>query len=210
MESNTQNTTLLVDIGNSNIKLRIDNNNQIISLSDFNKQILPAHTRAIISDVSASNLYTQFNNPILIKAKAYKDLKFNYDLSQLGVDRYLAIIATYELFGADKALIIDIGSAITIDKIENRIHTSLGIAPGLLRLRSTFSFNGKESKTAFDIGTLNMLKDYILSTISRHSKYQTIITGGGQELINISDKNINYKPNLVLDGLKFYTNYFLN
>jgi pantothenate kinase type III len=193
---------LLVDIGNSNINLQIDNIYTTIAINDFDKKLLPKHNKSLISCVANFELVDNFNNPKIVEKLPYKNINFAYDLEQLGVDRYLVIIAGINLFPKQNLLIIDIGTAITLDKIVGDNHTSIGIIPGLEKLKNTFDFKGNDSKNTFANACSDMLKIYLEKIIFDNQNSQILITGGNQSLLKISGKNISYHQNLTLDGMQ--------
>jgi pantothenate kinase type III len=194
---------LLVDIGNSNINLQTDNIYTTIAINDFDKKLLLKHNKSLISCVANFELIDNFNNPKIVEKLPYKNINFAYDLGQLGVDRYLAIIAGFNIFPNTNFVVIDIGTAITIDKIVGGNHTSIGIIPGLEKLKNTFDFRGDDSKNTFANACSDMLKIYLEKIITEHKNYKILITGGNQNLLKITNENISYHQNLTLDGLKY-------
>jgi pantothenate kinase type III len=197
---------LLVDIGNSNINLQIDNIYTTIAVNiavnDFDKKLLPKHNKSLISCVANFELIDNFNNPKIVEKLPYKNINFAYDLGQLGVDRYLAIIAGFNIFPNTNFVVIDVGTAITIDKIVGDNHTSIGIIPGLEKLKNTFDFKGNASKNTFANACSDMLKIYLEKIITEHKNYKILITGGNQNLLKITNENISYHQNLTLDGMQ--------
>jgi pantothenate kinase type III len=71
---------LLVDIGNSNINLQIDNIYTTIAINDFDKKLLPKHNKSLISCVANFELIDNFNNPKIVEKLPYKNINFAYDL----------------------------------------------------------------------------------------------------------------------------------
>lgn len=190
--------TLLVDIGNSNISWRIGQTYQSTPIADFDPNTLPAYQRCFISCVGAFEWLKVFKNPQIVKPKLYKNLSFDYDLTQLGADRFLAIIAAFEQYGAQDLMIIDIGTFVTIDYIHHHQHSSGGIAPGLQLLRKTHQFSGDDSQSAWRLGTQNLLHSYIKDRVAGF-KGKILITGGGQQIYK--SNKVDYHQNLVIQGL---------
>ncbi len=208
---------LFIDIGNSNIKWRFNKKSYLSNISKFTLNKLPKATDTWISCVANYNLVNKLKANV-VKPKTYKDLIFNYNLSQLGVDRYLTIIAAYEMYPHTAKLIIDVGSAITTDLVVANNYHGGNIAPGLSALKNSlikfatdeYSLNkdklyANNSKENWLIGTKKMLEYYIIqSAINFKKQYnngQVLITGGGAKYIKIKD--VEYIDNLVLDGLHY-------
>jgi len=194
--------TLFVDIGNSSINFQIDGVYTTTNLKIFDKSLIPLHKKSIISCVGDKNLITLFNSPIIVHSKNYKNIIFNYDFNQLGVDRFLAIIAGVNLFPNKSVMILDIGTCITIDYIIDNTHYSGGITPGKNLMQNSFNFDGKDSKNAWNTGIKSMIKSYLIDKIDKFNGV-VLITGGGQNIIEVQGKNINYYQNLVIKGMVF-------
>jgi pantothenate kinase type III len=214
--------TLLVDVGNTNTKLRTQSKDIIIANNNLDTSLIPEHKNSIISCVADTKLIDNFNNPTLAIPQKYKDIEFNYNLQELGVDRYLAIIAGYNLYPNKDIMIIDIGTFITIEtlSVNNQYfdgvqYFSGGIAPGFDTLKSSYKFNGEDSQLNVELGLANMIIAYVSYSINNSGCDDILITGGSwvffeQAVLELcSQNNIIYHDNLVLDGLKFYADAFL-
>jgi type III pantothenate kinase len=145
------------------------------------------------------------------------------DSSKLGVDRFLAMLGALKHFPNSHLLIIDVGSAVTFDVINNKGEHQGGlIMPGLKALResfSKFSTNNQVLKStsiktnteeAWQSGTHAMLISSINNQIQEYeSKYpngEVLICGGiVKEVLLDLPITINYFDNLVLDGLESYS-----
>lgn len=202
--SQSKQTQLLVDIGNSNINWRIAEHYHSTKIADFDANLIPPHKSCLISCVAHFELIEAFKNPRIIKPKPYKNLSFDYDLTQLGVDRFLAIIAAFEAYPEQDLMIMDIGTFVTIDYIRNHQHSSGGIAPGLQLLTQTHHFSGADSQAAWRLGTQNLLQAYIKDRLS-YFKGKILITGGGQQFIKLH--KVVYHQNLVIQGLAIINEY---
>lgn len=192
-------SSLFVDIGNSNINFLIDKKYLSIPVTNFSKKQIPAHNKALISCVANHYIIDNFNNAQIAKTCSYKNLKFNYDLKQLGIDRFLSIVASYEKYPNNDLMIIDIGSFVTIDVVKKHTHTSLGIIPGVEKIKNIHKFYGNDSQKAWDTGIDNMLINYV-KKYTQNFKGKVLITGGGQKMVKIP--NAIYCQNLVIEGLK--------
>jgi type III pantothenate kinase len=140
------------------------------------------------------------------------------DYQQLGVDRWLAMIAAYGKT-TDAVIVVDAGSAVTIDIVgADGLHQGGYIVPGLrLMHRALWQGTDKikvDANQAADIGSPGITTDeavdkgcllLLVSTIEslvNHHQSQLVITGGDGLLLqdNLS-VNASYYPDLVLEGL---------
>jgi len=141
--------TLSLDLGNTRLKWWIDSTNEVAEGAIDNRALesglrgLPwAHIREIriasvrdpsvtmavaslVDSLSAPhcsvNLVTVTHCPDLLALP-------NTNLQQIGVDRFLAMLAVSDV--ADVVIVIDAGTALTIDVIEARVHQGGYILPG--------------------------------------------------------------------------------
>ena len=133
------------------------------------------------------------------------------------------MLGALEHFPNDHLLIIDVGSAVTFDVINNKGEHQGGlIMPGLKALRESFSkFSTNDlalkstslktnTEEAWQSGTHamlissinNQIKDYVL----KHPNGEVLISGGiVKEVLSELPNTINYYDNLVLDGLESYS-----
>ncbi|MCQ4289584.1 type III pantothenate kinase [Pseudomonas stutzeri] len=147
------------------------------------------------------------------------------DQQRLGLDRWLAIVAAYDMCG-EACLVIDLGTAITVDLVA-RDGTHLGgyIAPGVALLRgrllahtrriqydsegaalvlSDFS-PGRSTAEAVDRGCLTMARSYVSSQIAFAESYLgsdfvTYVTGGDAPLV-ADVREVRCVADLVFRGL---------
>lgn len=190
---------LLVDIGNSNISWKIDDHYYSVSIKDFQNSTIPQHQASTIAYVANYDLIQYFTNPTIVKPKPYKDLVFNYNLEQLGVDRFLGLVAGVKKYPKQDFMLVDIGTFVTIDYVQNGKHIDGGIAPGLHRLQAGKIFAGDDSQKSWKKGTENMFRDYI-DKRTTDFKGKILITGGGFNIVDIEQGE--YHQNLVIEGLK--------
>ena len=139
---------LVVDIGNNFFKLGIfENSNLIFSFSDKNdridieiEKIICKHrelTNALISNVSSlniSDILDRFNiKTYELDSTFVFPFKLNYKTPEtLGNDRLALAAAATILFPNSNNLVIDAGTCITIDFIDNNNHFRGGsISPGV-------------------------------------------------------------------------------
>ena len=209
------NSLLLVDIGNTNINYKKSDEKAIKTtpLTQFKITDLPKTDDICVASVSQNAFNFPQKTIFATTQKSYKNLTNGYqDITQLGVDRWLSLIAIYEQFPQQDCLIIDIGSAITMDILKkDGQHTSLGIMPGFDWLKSTKpAFNNiqkKDTFNAWDTGCRLMIIDTINNRTSHYKNHQIIFTGGGAKYF-LTEFNFDYQiyDNLVLTGLNFWHN----
>ena len=140
-------SNIFIDIGNSAIKwkmpyLKVHSKN----LDNFLSNKLPQADKAWVSVVAydhiIEDLKTHFKEVHIVKAqKQFSKLKIAYDdSSSLGSDRFCAMLGSMDHFPDKPLLVIDVGSAMTFDVLdENGLHLGGLIMPGLNSLRKSFS-----------------------------------------------------------------------
>ena len=221
---------IFVDIGNSAVKWRtIESNVYSKSVDEFLLNTLPQANNSWVSAVANShiveNLEDHFDTVHLVNSQSkFNNLKISYDdASTLGSDRFLAMLGATEHFPNKALLIIDIGSAMTFDVInEDGYHQGGLIMPGLGALRKSFSkfettdlstnIDGLVSNTtdAWKSGTQSMLLSSINSQIEKFNEIYSdgivTICGGLVNEIKIElPEPVQIFDNLVLDGLECYS-----
>ncbi|MBQ0721476.1 MAG: type III pantothenate kinase [Gammaproteobacteria bacterium] len=141
---------------------------------------------------------------------------------RLGVDRWLTILAAWDLFG-NRCVVIDAGSALTVDFVDDRGHHLGGyILPGKrMMLAALFggtsgvrvntaqvpsSDYGKNTDAAVHNGCFTMTLALIEKVMHQDSEVEgwknIALTGGDAEslLAHLPDTVV-HRPDLVLDGL---------
>jgi len=217
--------SILVDIGNTNTKWKFEENYFILPTENFEFGKLPSCSKIWVSNVSSKSFNTKNCHVDFVESHdRYKSLINAYkDFKLLGCDRWFGMIASYEASQGKSFILVDIGTAITID-IVNQFGTHLGglIFPGLKKVRECFNnFSissdknidqiGLSTEEAWTIGTLNLIVNAVNYKI-RELKVKfpdalIFITGGGYfEILEFLEFDHSYHENLVLDGLEFYVN----
>jgi len=239
--------SLLVDVGNSRIKwaistkLTIDNHGSFILKKLSLRESLDSHWQQIknpkhvwISNVAGKGIALTLSdfikdkwgiNPVFAQVQRESGGVVNgyEDANQLGIDRWLAIVAAWNKYHAPTC-IVDCGTAITIDGISNTgRHIGGLIIPGIdLMLNTlntaTYGINtGAKYTPKLDFGlstsacivngtgfTVVSLIDKVVEKIqSEHAKeICCVISGGYAEKINhLLSFNFDAEPHLVLHGL---------
>ena len=140
-------SNLFIDIGNSAVKWRT-HETEVFSqnIDTFSLKSLPKADTVWVSAVAHTNIleaiktkYTNVKEVHSLKQSGKLTLAYK-DSSKFGVDRFLAMLGALEHFPNDHLLIIDVGSAVTFDVINNKGEHQGGlIMPGLKALRESFS-----------------------------------------------------------------------
>jgi type III pantothenate kinase len=228
---------LIVDIGNSFYKLAEFENKKFIKLYRFSEvddcvELMKQnkYTKSIISSVrSIDTLLFETMERLNIN---YTVLNHETDLpignryktkESLGVDRIAACVAANHYRRFENILVIDAGTAITFDYMnEDNEYLGGSISPGLeMRYKALNHFTGKLPlyKVEFEYNKLGgtteeciragvqngfifEIQKYIHDFRIKHSSAQVFVTGGDSDFIksNIEEDCI-YNSNLVLDGL---------
>jgi len=222
-------SNLFIDVGHSAIKWRLADSavsNQPIE--DFSADSLPESSAVWLSHVahydSVEAIKKKFPSLIIIRTPAeYKTLSVAYPIpNELGVDRFLAMLGAQKHHPNKNLLIIDIGSALTVDVVaETGKHHGGLIMPGLSALRSSFEkfatnstlkgFSGLQNatKAAWLGGTESMLiasiKTQIDDFLNCYTNSKVILTGGGaKDVASSINASVEIYDNLVLDGIEYY------
>lgn len=147
------------------------------------------------------------------------------EATRLGVDRWLGVIEAHALYGA--AIVVDFGSAVTLDVIEaTGQHQGGYIVPGLSLLRRSLATDtadvlfegaqatglepGKNTGQAVEQGLLRMLRAFVVDVVVAHQQklddtYTLVVTGGdADQILPLLPAELAVKRHdgLVLDGLQ--------
>ena len=223
-------SNIFLDIGNSAIKWRTKESNVYSkNVNEFSLTTLPQADTAWVSAVAnlhiVDDLGTHFDRVNLIPSqKKFNNLNISYDdPTSLGSDRFFAMIGAITYYPKKPLLIIDIGTAMTFDVInQDGYHQGGLIMPGLEVLRKSFlkfettdvstNIDGLASKTtdAWKSGTKAMLFSSINDQIEKFNDMfsdgiVTICGGLVHEIKNELPKSVQIFDNLVLDGLECYS-----
>ncbi len=235
---------LAVDIGNTSTKIALYEGREILKKERLKHPDTDAVgkftgrksvSRVIISSVnhdpSALIDFLRDKGAVvhLLTCKSHYPFTIAYDTPEtMGVDRLAAAAgATLHHPGAD-LLVIDAGSAVTLDVVIDGSFLGGSISPGLsMRFRalheftgrlpltdvgSDFSFPGRSTKDAITggvvMGLVFEINEYIRTFEKRHKKLVTVITGGDSEIItSFTDRKMFLHPDLVTDGLNYLLEY---
>jgi len=172
----------------------------------------------------------QLNVNWVQSTKQHAGIRNHYDIpEQLGIDRWLAVIAARQWQTTGQLCVIDCGTAITVDVLTQDNHYVGGlIAPGNLtmqqillkqtdalaqlfqqptaspRLLATNTTDGIQWGCLY--ATVGLIH-YIAAQLRQQTETKVILTGGGaEELLPLLPNDINYVPELVLLGLAAVAN----
>ena len=235
---------LVVDIGNNFFKLGIfENSNLVFSFFEKNdkidveiEKIIRSYskiTSALISNVSSIKINDILNK---LNIKIYEldstfifPFKLNYKTPEsLGNDRLALAAAATILFPNSNNLVIDAGTCITIDFINNNNHFMGGsISPGvkmrydslnhytanlpLLKNENNFNYPGDSTNASIHAGIIggvsNEINGFIKQINSRNDKVNVILTGGDAKILSKTLKiTIFANQNFILEGLNSILN----
>jgi len=151
---------LLIDIGNSFIKICITSENKILYQSKFMhdawtdslKKIAYPISKCIICDSgklkteSLHDIKLITDKVITLTSLTLLPIEIDYETPEtLGSDRIAAAVGAYFMFPNQNNLIFDLGTAITIDFIDSKgVYKGGNISPGIdLRFKSLHQFTDK-------------------------------------------------------------------
>jgi len=152
---------LVIDIGNSLTKVGIFDEGELVETicyNEFNfsrlvalKSVYSGLNKAILSSVAGLDvgllkvLVEQFDQFIEFNHHTPVPIENLYESKEtLGVDRIAAAVGAISLFPGKNLLVIDAGTAITFDLINNNRFLGGNISPGLkMRLRALHEFTQK-------------------------------------------------------------------
>jgi type III pantothenate kinase len=142
---------------------------------------------------------------------------------QMGVDRWLAILAAWQAFGRD-CVVVDAGSAVTVDLLDSRArHLGGYIVPGLKLMRESLrvgtarvKVEGEGSREvvpgcttvqAVMNGCQLMVAGLVDRAVAQLSgnigEVKIVVTGGdGELLLPLLSGDVEYVAELVMDGLE--------
>ena len=237
---------LVIDIGNSSSKFAVYSNESLIEsfvvkkleISDIENLLARKNNirRCILSTVKKkdSELISMLNERIgyflLLDHDTPLPIRNLYkSKSTLGYDRIASAVGASKLFPGRNLLIIDVGTAITIDIVSaDNAYLGGNISPGLsLRFRSLHDFTdnlplvnweesselmGKDTESAILSGVLNgiifELQGYIERLKLRYSDLKVLMTGGDAKIFDKKlKKTIFVDSNLNLFGLHRILDY---
>ena len=232
-----------IDIGNTRAKWRLSAGDEIIEYGVFDTQCeswsplaaLRDHhpERVRVSNVAGEAVAQRVNDiaekvfgvgaEFALSSHTVGEVSSGYEKpEQLGVDRWLAILAGWDLF-QKRCVVVDAGSALTLDFLdEQAAHLGGYIVPGqqmmvdaLFGGTSGVRVNasqcpgadyGQNTANAVHNGcfalTLSLIEKVIIEGRQGAGLVNMVLTGGDAELLlEHLPHSVVHKPHLVLDGL---------
>jgi len=230
-----------IDIGNTRAKWRLSSEGSSIECGALDTrsedwavlESLRSHRpeRVRVSNVAGADVAQRvqhivadtfgLNAEFAVASRIVGEVVSGYEQPErLGVDRWLALLAGWELFGS-RCIVVDAGSALTFDFLdEQAMHLGGYIIPGQqMMLNSLFGGTsgvradasqaeglsyGRNTDSAVHNGCLAMTVALIEKMIRAQGQGMTnlVLTGGDAEsLLMHLPSSIVHVPDLVLDGL---------
>lgn len=222
--------TCFVDIGNTRIKYSVnDHVGEAESILQLSHVLLQLNVNEVIVACVAGKadqlkVFCDEQGIVFYRARVAADaigLRLVYsDISKLGVDRWLAMVAAIGLFADQNLVVVDAGTALKIDAVTKAsAHIGGSISPGI-----KMSFNALQQNTAqlpsvsaeFDghLGTDtlgSMRYGVVMSAVALISKtvvdlpgeFKLVLTGGDAVLLAAHlNSPVEVIDNLVIGGLK--------
>ncbi|MFQ3251725.1 MAG: type III pantothenate kinase [Glaciecola sp.] len=233
---------LLIDVGNTSIKVAnydpVTTSMAPIQRFKLVEELRPSLERAshaYLSNVGKDEVSAEIrslcvatNTPLFIartEAEAHGLTNSYLKPSNMGVDRWLAMLACMRRSSQKTFLVVDIGTAMTIDAVENGKHLGGWIVPGVSLMRESLFkntqrvFGDAENKLSTEFANdtpdcvSNGCNAQILGTLllaeqqmqKKVKKFELFLTGGDKNLfLNLNIQNKIECENLVLEGLTLF------
>jgi len=225
---------LELDVGNTRIKWRLmdhravfDQGTDLEAAMEGQPKWLPLIESVWVSSVSDDKnqwLQQLFGEVWYAQSqRVFKGLANSYaDPVRMGVDRWLAMVAVWMKEPDGAHIVVDAGTAVTMDVISHvGQHMGGFICPGLQLMKSTLLGNtskvlaqeqwltsralGQETQACVDQGILDMVVCWIERHHQQYPDAKIWLTGGdGERLASMVEAPVVYAPDLVLDGLSAY------
>ena len=237
-----------IDIGNTSIKKSLFLNNKLskITFLNYNKKDLNPLIKFLEKDlINRKNIYicsvvpevNKFINKYFInlKSKIYyinkQKLDFlvekKVDLDQVGSDRIINVLGVNNIYKKyQNYLIIDLGTATTLDVVINKKYSGGVILPGLktsysnlislasgikkINFKKHYNLIGTNTEEAllagYNTGYKLMIESYI-SKLNKffNKKFKVVFTGGYANNVLHNNKHFIFRDDLTLLGILYYS-----
>jgi type III pantothenate kinase len=231
---------LIIDIGNTTAKAALTENGIIVRKERFPSAVPEviagfiggfSPEAAIVSSVSHDPTMLLYFLTGRIPRVHHLTWRSKYPFATdyatpetLGADRLAAAAGAFVHHPGADLLVIDAGSAVTIDLVAEGTYRGGSISPGLaMRFRAlheytgrlplinktdSFEFPAKTTEDAIAAGVVTGLvyeiNEYIRTFEEKHSNLITVITGGDSGVITRhTERRILHYPDLVTEGLNY-------
>lgn len=197
---------ILCDIGNTTFHFLINGKEKKYFLDDELPKIEETVYYISVNEKATRKLELNYTKCIDLE----KNLDFKTTYKGMGLDRKIACV------GTKNAIIVDAGSAITVDIMNNGIHKGGIILPGLTKFNNLYK--QISSKLDYEINTkvnldkiplctedaisYSILKSIILPIKELALEEQIIFTGGDGEFLSRYFDNCIYKNDLIFENMK--------
>lgn len=236
---------LIIDIGNSFVKVAIMDGDEILwkerysSPQEFDALAIKGRWPQIARAIVASTAVDTLSAAEALREAGIEVLEMNsltpvpigneYATPEtLGVDRLAAAVAAVEVIGCRDCIIVDFGSAITIDFVKDGIYRGGNISPGVeMRFRALHDYTkrlpkcqptdevlemGRTTSQAIEQGVMqgieNEIRGYIEAFCKKNAKISIIFAGGDAIFFDKRIKNAIFaKCDLVITGLNRILDY---
>ena len=152
---------LVVDIGNTLIKVAVVERDEVLfmqqmeNIGDVDFDLLRGRFPSLSRAIVASTAFSTADVAVLLRNRGFNVLEMTsltpvpignaYQSPEtLGVDRLAAAVAAVEVMGCKDCLVVDFGTAITIDLVEGEVYRGGNISPGVrTRFRALHDYTGR-------------------------------------------------------------------
>lgn len=226
---------LLVDIGNTRDKAAVYNNNVITPLMPLTAAALYGlnFESVLFANVAAEERVASLRNRLSLHHLRWQvinsepvafGVKNGYqDPSLIGVDRWLGLVGARACYPEQKLIIIDAGTAVTIDLLlPDGLHAGGWILPGLaLQQQAVVKNTAKvvtdsvfNAKLSFGNNTVSCLQNGCLAAVvgainmaqQLHPDAHLVLTGGDAQYLQLllAKCVVHYEPLLIFKGIACY------
>lgn len=223
---------MLIDFGNTAIKLKVEPEGDTVRISSFREltAIIERHSvgSLLVSDVAKqSNRLKEFCKERSIcltevqVIQGFLGLHLAYaDVSKLGVDRWLNMLAARHLYPGENLVVVDVGTALKIEFIRSDGSQIGGvIAPGLAMGRKSLSgdtallpevdlrFDGNlgvDTEGCIQYGIIMSAVSLVERSVSEaFTDAKILLTGGDAEaIVPHLSLQLEYVPDLLFAGMQ--------
>lgn len=197
---------ILCDIGNTSYDFLINEKHQKIFLNEKLPELKETIYYISVNEKATAKLLNTYPTSINLETL----LTFQTSYIGMGIDRKVAC------YGYEDCVIVDAGSAITVDIMENGIHMGGFILPGLRKFHDIyaqispkldFDFALKQNldkipQNTQDAISYSILKATILPIKEIAHNKQLLFTGGDGELLSSYFSKSIYKKDLIFENMK--------
>ncbi len=225
---------LAIDIGNTRIKWGLHDGQQWLQhaftsngLPDLQQSLRAWPTRIVVSDVSSAQYASQLPNlfpdiplqQLFASAMACGIRNHYHNPAQLGADRWAAVIGAHQL-GARNSIIVNAGTALTVDALHQNDYLGGSITLGYQRMRqalanhtrlpesgtTALSLFPQDTEHALATGCLTALLGCVhhlqVALTSKSGQAADIWLAGGDAELLAPWLTSRHEPHLVLEGLR--------